>query len=1187
MPDLLPRLPRALAPRRLAPLLLLLALSAAPASAQRAISFAGGSGSGGVVTLPNAGPWNAVGDFEIAFRVRDVPTIRLHPNTTFASQPILNHNGFALYVLGDSDWMVFNMSDIPGGLLITISTRTYFKVRHERASGVTTLEGWDADGSNYFINAVKGTPNITRNFSGQLGVGRDAGSDGLRLKGDVDWIRWKNSAGPKGAMPRDCDFRYDLLRYEFENDAKNSANPAGTGPDIQFAGGPAFVATPGISTPLVVCAGEDRTAKPDQTVSFDASDTYSNAGPVAFSWTQESGPQVNLSGANTAAPSFVAPQLGAGVDNAEVVLKVTATNNNGFATDTVRVGLVRADALDRVQLADAAKSFIIGPQVMAGSTRVMEGAAAPPAPQRERFERKYNMELAHWIDRFPAKPPSRKKPGKVTFDITTNKVTAAAGQDGDGIDFSAQIEMDRKADGRMSRSIAIRDPGYETNAQVLSGGAGYTSAATCWLVPNQAAAPQTPATCSATVSGGRVTAVQIVSGGAGYENPPRVEIREPGHTVGAAVDVGVENGKVIGNRHFTLTVVSIDANNKGLTVAAPLPPASITAAQPWHTDTVDAASGKYAAQLFQESSRYDLVLIAYRQFYRTGLTKWRDGARKVADSRWASDFIGHGTVVAGTGGPMHLPPFVAELGGLIMRAADGRLDYWDYVHREANGYLDEGFNNLTGTLPGKVFGADSDGRNAGWSMEWAAMVAAALPDAYPLHPNGTLAPKTNDANDGAAKRAALLGRLHTNFELAHERLQFDDGSWRWDVPNWPHGALKGISQPFMVGIMLEGLVALHRLTPDCAKRARMEAVMKKALDHLDSVYLKDAAVIPKPNSGVPTGFKWRAAPYFSRGGPVSDLDKFHVGPPDRLVMNDGHNVSNETHTLTSGDGSVRGARWQQPFWLYPAGYYYSVTGDTTYKARADEYFDSVWGDTDAVYWYGTGDQLSDKPKDFGEAYSTAGLYLSYRLGVTGNAGGGAPTNLTATASKSGTVFSVSLAWTALPGNVTGYTVERRGPGGTITTFEIEGDASGFTNTPVDANAAYVYRVRAKFSGGAVSCASNGDLATTFVFTDDPLVSFADNPSGATRVKAVHIKELRDAVDAVRAATGTLSLATWTHTVASGAPIRREDVTDLRDRLREALVVLGISETAYTDLSIQANMTRVRKPHVQEIRDALK
>jgi hypothetical protein len=76
------------------------------------------------------------------------------------------------------------------------------------------------------------------------------------------------------------------------------------------------------------------------------------------------------------------------------------------------------------------------------------------------------------------------------------------------------------------------------------------------------------------------------------------------------------------------------------------------------------------------------------------------------------------------------------------------------------------------------------------------------------------------------------------------------------------------------------------------------------------------------------------------------------------------------------------------------------------------------------------------------------------------------------------------------------------------------------------NTTYLYQVREVDGSNNVGPPSNLDLATTILFTDDPVVA------RSTVIKAVHLTELRTAVNAVRAAAG-LSPATFTDTIVSG------------------------------------------------------
>jgi hypothetical protein len=212
-------------------------------------------------------------------------------------------------------------------------------------------------------------------------------------------------------------------------------------------------------------------------------------------------------------------------------------------------------------------------------------------------------------------------------------------------------------------------------------------------------------------------------------------------------------------------------------------------------------------------------------------------------------------------------------------------------------------------------------------------------------------------------------------------------------------------------------------------------------------------------------------------------------------------------------------------------------------------------------------------------------YLSVSAGTVG----AAPTNLLAAGASAS---SVALSWTAPAGSVVGYVVERRNalnaPPVEIAT---NSSATTFTDaTPPAGDFSYLYRVKAVFSNGS-SPYSNTDLATTVVFTDDPLVG-ANDALGrpATTVYARHLTELRRAVNAVRGLVAGLGAAAWTYPDPVASPRRAiylEDVKELRERLGEALGALGLSSPSYVDPTLTRNVTRVRKEHFQQLRDAVR
>jgi hypothetical protein len=208
-----------------------------------------------------------------------------------------------------------------------------------------------------------------------------------------------------------------------------------------------------------------------------------------------------------------------------------------------------------------------------------------------------------------------------------------------------------------------------------------------------------------------------------------------------------------------------------------------------------------------------------------------------------------------------------------------------------------------------------------------------------------------------------------------------------------------------------------------------------------------------------------------------------------------------------------------------------------------------------------------------------------------------PTNLVATATSA---TSVAVTWTAPAGTVSGYVVERAqskdGPytqiGTTPASQPSFADAAPTSSQPPSADTSYLYRVRATYAGGGYSGYSNKDLATTVIFTDDPLIGTNDaHPPAATVIKAAHLTELRRAVSAVHALAGLGAVTSWTYPdpVSSPASSRRaiylEDIKDLRDRLDEALPALGVTSPAYAALT--RNVTKVGKEHFQQLRDAVK
>jgi hypothetical protein len=182
----------------------------------------------------------------------------------------------------------------------------------------------------------------------------------------------------------------------------------------------------------------------------------------------------------------------------------------------------------------------------------------------------------------------------------------------------------------------------------------------------------------------------------------------------------------------------------------------------------------------------------------------------------------------------------------------------------------------------------------------------------------------------------------------------------------------------------------------------------------------------------------------------------------------------------------------------------------------------------------------------------------------------APTGVNARATSA---TSVLITWNASTG-ATSYEVHRRAPGVSDVLLTTTTSTS-YTDTTAAANTAYLYHVRAVNAGGSADSAP--DLATTVIFVDDPL-------TGGMNIKAVHLSQLRIAVNAVRALAG-LAAATFTDAATAGVPIKAVHINELRTNLDAAMGALGLTTGGWTDV-LGPGVT-IRAIHFQEIRNRVK
>lgn len=191
----------------------------------------------------------------------------------------------------------------------------------------------------------------------------------------------------------------------------------------------------------------------------------------------------------------------------------------------------------------------------------------------------------------------------------------------------------------------------------------------------------------------------------------------------------------------------------------------------------------------------------------------------------------------------------------------------------------------------------------------------------------------------------------------------------------------------------------------------------------------------------------------------------------------------------------------------------------------------------------------------------------------------APLNLLADTVSSA---QINISWNAVP-NAHHYVIERASQLGSFTTLNNNVTGTSFSDSTVTNLNAYLYRVKSADAVGNVSPSSNIDVATAITFDDDPFAT----PPASTLVKAQHLLQLRQAVNAVRHTTPSLGDYTWTQPsgTLAGAPVKAVDVEELRTALDQALVALGLPSGGYTDSSLTG--LPISKLYITELRTRVK
>ena len=354
-------------------------------------------------------------------------------------------------------------------------------------------------------------------------------------------------------------------------------------------------------------------------------------------------------------------------------------------------------------------------------------------------------------------------------------------------------------------------------------------------------------------------------------------------------------------------------------------------------------SGQWNYDQYALDNYYDLGLCLYALYYRTGDSNHLQQARKVADSWWLAGGIKGGTVrnFENTQAPRNV-----SLGGLILRALDGRPEMWDWLQDYTRNMFDIWIKQRI-NYPKLHYGV----RDGSYMLLYATWLAKVLPDSFPLQDGGT-------ATNGAALRAGFLADAEQAAVQYYGRLQYPDGSWRWDAQEFTDadgGYLVGIMQPFMVGLLLQALVDAHRASTRADVKDSIKKQLMKACRHLyqDGPYRQNDVALP--------GIRWRTFHYFYHGGTTVNPKKY-----------------------SRGEGATATAQWevasgrQLLATSIPAyGYVYQITGDESFKTMGDDLFESSFGDvTDGIH-----NEAAGSARNYNQNYRMGGRYIAWRVGA--------------------------------------------------------------------------------------------------------------------------------------------------------------------------------------------------------------
>jgi len=338
---------------------------------------------------------------------------------------------------------------------------------------------------------------------------------------------------------------------------------------------------------------------------------------------------------------------------------------------------------------------------------------------------------------------------------------------------------------------------------------------------------------------------------------------------------------------------------------------------------------------------YDLPLTMYVAYRRTGDARFLTLARRCADSWWKHPtWIEQGTIRLWPDQATP-PPRHAGIGGLALRALDGRPELWDWINSYTRFHFDLWLKRRVND-PQLYYGL----REGAFALHYAVWLAKVLPDNFPLQAGGM-------ATNGAQLRATYLADVESIAVNYFARLQQPDGSWRWDDPDYQDtdgGTLKGITQPFMVGLLLQALIDAHQIVGEPAKSSIASQIVRGAWHlYIDGPYRRIEPVLADPSK------RWRSFWYFYHGGTTVNSIKYATGGGSE-------NGSQLWHVSSERQGNVS--------LVAGMAYAYKLSGDPALKAAVEEVWDAAFGGSDGIRAL-----TGDTGKNYNQTYRRAASSL--------------------------------------------------------------------------------------------------------------------------------------------------------------------------------------------------------------------